>query len=150
VYSHQYNPSGKSNGENYRFPVEAGSFDAIFAASLFTHLLPAETLNYFRQCRLALKPGGKCLFSFFLLNRYGGRDKVISPSYEFEYPLEGHPGVASRNPIHPSETIAYNSATVKAIAADAGLAVTNEVPGYWSTTSDFAVNEQDLIVLAAV
>src|SRR5262249_36838661 len=74
---------------SYAFPFPDSSFDVVYAASLFTHLLPDETANYFHQCRRVLRPAGRCLFSCFLLDFYRGRGKSISPLYEFEHPLEG-------------------------------------------------------------
>ena len=55
------------------------SFDVIYAASLFTHLLPDETRNYFCETRRVLKPTGRCLFSFFHLDHYGAGGEARQP-----------------------------------------------------------------------
>lgn len=72
VRNRHYNPSGAAEARSYRFPFEDATFDVVYAASLFTHLLPDETANYFREARRVIKPGGACLFSFFLLDSYRG------------------------------------------------------------------------------
>jgi ubiquinone/menaquinone biosynthesis C-methylase UbiE len=36
--------------------------------SLFTHIRPAEVENYLREMARVLKPGGRCLAAFFMLN----------------------------------------------------------------------------------
>ena len=61
---------------NFRFaqisdgqlPFEAQSFDVILLKSVFTHLRPAELENYLSEITRLLKPNGRCLASFFLLN----------------------------------------------------------------------------------
>ncbi len=44
-------------------------FDVILAKSLFTHLLSDKVEDYLRETKRLLKPGGKCLATFFLLRR---------------------------------------------------------------------------------
>ena len=53
---------------NDKLPYEAQSFDLILLKSVFTHLRPAEVENYLSEIRRLLKPNGRCLASFFLLN----------------------------------------------------------------------------------
>jgi len=57
----QDNPGGADAAE-YVFPFNDASFDVIYAASLFSHLLPGETANYLKQCARVLRPGGRVLF----------------------------------------------------------------------------------------
>lgn len=51
-----------------KIPGEAQSFDLLLLKSVFTHLRPAEVENYFSEIERLLKPNGRCLASFFLLN----------------------------------------------------------------------------------
>lgn len=51
-----------------KLPYEAQSFDVILLKSVFTHLRPAEVENYLSEVVRLLKPNGRCLASFFLLN----------------------------------------------------------------------------------
>jgi len=147
VYNRHYNPEGRYQAECYVFPFEDETFDVVYAASVFTHLLPDETSNYFCQTRRVLKPEGKCLFSFFLLDHYRGRGSTISPVYEFEHPFPGHPGVAVRDPLRPDDLIGYSIQQVEVLAKRAGLRVLRVIPGLWSNSSDWAVHEQDLVLL---
>ncbi|HEY3381742.1 MAG TPA: class I SAM-dependent methyltransferase [Vicinamibacterales bacterium] len=149
VRSSNYNPSGAVNAANYRFPFDDAAFDVLYAASLFTHLLPAETANYLRESRRVMKPGGRCLFSVFLLDHYRGPKTTISPMYEFEHRLEGHPGVATRDPRFPDAAVAYNLETLTRMADSAGLRVDRVLPGLWSESPGIAVNEQDMVLLRA-
>lgn len=68
IYNARYNPEGKHKAYEYRFPYEDESFDFVFLASVFTHLLPREMENYFSEISRVLEKGGRCIISYFLLN----------------------------------------------------------------------------------
>ena len=51
-----------------KLPFESQSFDVILLKSVFTHLRPEEVENYLSEIARLLKPNGRCLASFFLLN----------------------------------------------------------------------------------
>ena len=147
VHSELYNSAGAASAAEYRFPFEDGSFDVIYAASLFTHLLPAEAENYFRESGRVLNRGGRCLFSCFVLDYYRGPGTSISPGYEFDHGLPGHDGVAVREPGAPASAISYTLARLHAMASAAGLHVDRVLPGLWAEGPGWATNEQDLLVL---
>jgi SAM-dependent methyltransferase len=146
VRNRHYNPQGAAEGASYRFPFLDASFDVIYAASLFTHLLPEEARNYFRESRRVLKPNGRCLFSFFLLDQYRGPGTTITPIYAFPYAYPGHGGVAVRDLACPDNLIAYSITTLRSYADEAGLRVARVLPGLWSNNAGWALNEQDLIL----
>ena len=68
IFNKCYNPNGALKAVDYRFPYEEDSFDLIFLTSVFTHLQGAEVRHYLDEIRRALRPGGKCLTTCFLLN----------------------------------------------------------------------------------
>lgn len=147
VRNRHYNPKGRVRAESYAFPLPDASFDVVYAASLFTHLLPPETRRYFAESARVLKPGGHCLFSVFLLDAYRGPGTTISPHYEFDHALPEHEGVAVRDPEHPDNAIAYRTDTLSLFAKEAGLDLVRVLPGLWTESPGFAVNEQDLVLL---
>jgi SAM-dependent methyltransferase len=67
IYNKQYHRSGKQ-ASKYRFPYDDSSFDFICLASVFTHMLPKDMKNYFREISRVLAIGGRCMITFFLLN----------------------------------------------------------------------------------
>jgi glycosyltransferase involved in cell wall biosynthesis/SAM-dependent methyltransferase len=150
VHNDAYNPTGTQDASSYRFPYEDRSFDCAYAASLFTHLLPGATANYLRETRRVLKPGARCLYSFFILDFYRGPGTSAHPLYEFDARLEGAGGVAVHDVEVPAAVVAYERAALESAAREAGLAVRRILPGFWSAHGDYAVNEQDLVLLEAV
>jgi hypothetical protein len=63
-----YNPGGKEDAAEFRFPPSWGTFDLILIKSVFTHMRSAETENYISQIPFLLNDNGRCLATFFLLN----------------------------------------------------------------------------------
>ena len=147
VSNREYNPAGRESAATYRFPFDDRSFDVIYAASLFTHLLPGEAENYFRECSRVLTEQGRCLFSVLLLDHYRGPGTTISPMYEFEHAVDGRAGVASRNAEHTDAAISYSVDVLREMAGAARLTLERTIPGLWSEATEWAVNEHDLIVL---
>ncbi len=147
LYNRHYNPGGRIQASEFVFPHDDASFDCVYAASVFTHLLPDELENYFRETSRVLRPGGKALFSFFILDFYDGPGRSISPAYEFDHPFEGAGDVAVKYPEFPDTVIAYSRDRIRRSAELAGLDVERIVPGLWSNRPGLAVNEQDLVLL---
>lgn len=68
LYNEFYTPRGRYKASEYRFPYPDASFDVVFLASVFTHLLPDDMENYLAEVARVLKPGGRCVITYFLLN----------------------------------------------------------------------------------
>jgi SAM-dependent methyltransferase len=153
VHNTYYNPDGATRAEEYAFPYPAGSFDVVYAASVFTHLLPPAAAHYIAEAARVLRPGGRCVLSFFLLDFYRRgqqRPRPFSrPAFSFDHPWEGHgDGFSVGVPDNPEEMTAYGLALVEQYAAEAGLGVVQApVPGLWSGSAETPVGAQDLVVL---
>jgi SAM-dependent methyltransferase len=150
LYNSMYNPQGRVDPADYRFPYDDSSFDIIYAASLFTHLVPPVTANYLRQSLRVLREGGRCLYSFFLLDYYRGKGTTHWDFIEFEESLEGYDEVAVKDRNVPEAVIAYKISLIERLAAEAGLRIVRIVPGSWSGSHDVGISEQDLLVFEAV
>ena len=68
VWNGVYHPAGKTKSSEYRFPFQDGEFDFVILGSVFTHMLPEDMRNYTSEIGRLLKPRGKSLISYFLLN----------------------------------------------------------------------------------
>ena len=155
VHNTYYNPAGSIPGEQYEFPYPDGTFDVVFAASVFTHMLPPIVERYINEAARVLKPRGRCVFSFFLLDNYlAGRPRPLGfarPAFDFDHEWgDWGPRFAVGVPANPEEMTAYRLELVRDIAAGAGLRPASDpVPGLWSGRWDAPVGAQDIVVLEA-
>jgi len=147
-----YNPRGLATAEAYRFPYSDETFDVVFAASVFTHMLPDGTARYFAEAARVLRPGGRLLASVFLLDHYQpGRPRpqpFARSDFDFDHRLPHLGGFAMAHPENPEQMTGYGLSWLEQAAARAGLAlVTPPLPGLWSGHTDSWVLAQDLLVL---
>ena len=153
IRNSRYNPSGEIDASDYRFPYPDESFDIVFAASIFTHCLPEATINYIREAGRVLKPGGRCLFSFFLLDNYRpGQVRPLGfarPIFNFDHSFGDYGAeFAVVRPDNPEFMTAYSQRLIERIAVESGLEpLQPPVPGLWSGSFDNWICSQDLIVL---
>lgn len=144
IYNQKYNPFGRVAGAEFRFPYEDGSFDFIFATSLFTHLVRAETEHYLRETARVLRPGGTCLLTFFLLDEHAEAEMAAGrASFDFRHPIEGG---FTTDPSQPEEAIAFPAADLREMAAAAGLEIEEPIRfGLWSNHPDGPAG-QDIVL----
>jgi SAM-dependent methyltransferase len=150
-----YNPDGVHLASEYRFPCDDAVMDVAFAASIFTHMAPENALNYFREAARALKVGGKCLFSFFILDHYqpsrARRGLFALPDFNFDWRYGDYGDrFAISHPENPELMTAYSLGLIEDFAAQAGLRVSNLLPGEWSCGFDHWIGLQDMVVLERV
>ena len=87
AYSAHYNPRGAKKAIDIRFPVDDGTVDVAFAASLFTHLLEPDAVHYLEESARCLRRGGVLVASIHTEpksgERFSGReDRIdIEPGY---------------------------------------------------------------------
>ncbi len=68
VYNKWYNPTGTQRARDYRFTFPDATFDLLTMGSVFTHMLREDIENYLRESARVLRPGGRALISWFILN----------------------------------------------------------------------------------
>jgi SAM-dependent methyltransferase len=147
VHNQHYNRHGTVAAEEYRLPFDDASFDVVFAASLFTHLLPGAAANYLRECGRVLRVGGRALISVFLTERHG-RGGPDAFHYDFTHTVPGMPGIAVHDPRDPEAIVSFSRDVIMASVANAGLKVERVIPGHWPDIAEQTLNEQDLLVLS--
>jgi SAM-dependent methyltransferase len=146
LFNQVYNPAGSIDPLSYIFPSANESIDVAYAASVFTHLLPETIEHYLEETARVLAPGGKAMYSLFILDYYAGVGESAHSLYEFEFPVVGHDGVAAKYHDRPEAVIAYSMEVLVRIARSKGLEIDSVVFGYWSTQHVSASHEQDLVV----
>lgn len=91
IHNGAYNPTGTYKSSDFRFPYPDESFDVVLLASLFTHMLPSDVEHYLHEIVRVLKPGGRSLITFFLLNEESSA--LITQgkaSFDFEHEMPGY------------------------------------------------------------
>lgn len=131
-YIDLHNDLYKSTGiraAEFVFPYPDQSFDFICAISVFTHLQVDETENYIRQIKRVLKPGGRVVLTFFLLdeetiklmeqNTNGLRFKHHFPNYSLlNYKVR-------------AANFAYQRSYMYSLLTANGLKIKKEIKGSW-------------------
>ncbi len=145
VYNQHYNPGGRIPARIYRFPFEADTFDFIFLTSVFTHMSLKDLTNYLREITRVMKSGGRCLSTFFLLNRES-EELMLTPksALSFKYQLNG---CFTVNPNDPEVGIAYSEIDLMQVMHQAGLCLSRPIEyGTWCGR-EAGLTFQDVLVL---
>jgi SAM-dependent methyltransferase len=144
----QYNPTGSQEARAYTFPYSNGEFDLALAASVFTHMRPGEIDRYLSETARVLKPGGRLLASFFLLNEDTQQRQQFSGGRTLgEEQVDD--GIPYRSSNHRAQEymIAVSESGVREIYTRAGLEVESVHYGRWSGRRDsYLGGAQDLVV----
>ena len=144
VYNKHYNPDGKVQARDYRFPFENDFFDFVFLTSVFTHMVPEDMENYMREIVRVLKPDGKCLVTFLLLNEESADlIRAGKSKYDFAHDMGGY---FTTRPTDPEAAIAYEEASVLRRLDLSGLDVVQPVRyGSWCGRARH-LSYQDIVV----
>jgi SAM-dependent methyltransferase len=144
VYNERYNPDGAVSPSEFRFPYEDEAFDFAFLTSVFTHMLAPEVEHYLGELRRVMRPSGRCLVTWFLLN---GESQALIASgksrYAFPYPA----GPARVNDAEsPEAAVAYPEDWLIATSRERGLRVESIHPGDWCGREG-SLSWQDIAIL---
>jgi SAM-dependent methyltransferase len=63
-----YNPGGTIDPTEFRFPYGDSEFDFAYLTSVFTHMLPEHVEHYFGEIARVLRPDGRWLATWFILD----------------------------------------------------------------------------------
>lgn len=143
LHNQRYSPDAMSSAAEFRWMYEDSSFDFVFAASLMTHLLPDAHENYVREARRVLKPGGRLLASYFLMNRESTRLQEQG-AVQKPFTKRVAPGCRTRNPDNPEAALAYAEGRVRDLFAESGLVLIGLRYGDWCRPG--ADYHQDVLV----
>ena len=145
VASRAYNPRGRVSASAYRFPFPDRTFDFIFLASVFTHMLPDEVEHYVREIARLLAPGGTCVASYFLLNDET-RPGVESGRSFMSFDVPHDSGLCRlHDAAVPESAVAIEETFVRRIHEEANLQIRDiRRGGWWNGTA----HEQDVVTSA--
>ena len=142
IYNSLYNPKGRLRSYEYVYPYANESFDVVFLTSVFTHMLPSDVEHYFKEIARVLKPGGRCLISFYLLNQSKRKDIEAGLSmFDFKFEVGGCRAQHKENPEH---ALAYEEDYVRELFHKVGLSIVEPILyGTWSSQKE---QGQDIIM----
>ncbi len=129
-----YNPDGEEIASEMTFPWDSDSFDFVFLRSVFTHLLPREMKNCLREIVRVLRPDGRCLATFFLVNNVSLEFMRAGKSL-VNFKHKG-PQYRLLDPNVPERAIAYDEKLIRNLYAMIGLDIVEPIqygswPGKW-------------------
>jgi SAM-dependent methyltransferase len=136
------------------FPYEDAEFDLVFLFSVFTHMLPDGVERYLSEIGRVLKPGGRALITWFLLNEESLRlldeqrdTRRNNASNAQESRLIHDMGVYRvANRAAPEAVVAYEESFARERYARSGLAVEEPIRyGSWIGREGTLLN-QDVVL----
>lgn len=143
VRNFSYRAADGEDAGTFRFPCDDKAFDLVFLRSVFTHMPPDEVDHYLGEIARVMRPAGRCLISYFLLDAtstrlMAGPGGVRSFRHRFGPTMRDHPDGTG--------TVAYDEEFILGLYAKHGLRLVGPVHhGSWSGRAD-ALSSQDIIV----
>lgn len=140
-----YNLSTEQEAKGFVFPYTDARFDLVFLFSVFTHMMPDDTANYLQQIARVLKPGGRCLATFFILTAESKSGMMRYTGLKF---VHQHGHYALLDPAVKEANIAFEEGWLQQKVADAGLKMEHYFPGYWpGRNKEQCEGFQDMLLL---
>ncbi len=141
----EYNPNGKISSTEYRFPCNENKVDFAFATSVFTHMRRVEVMHYLAELHRTLKPSGRAMLSFFVLDEENSRLMRNGHSVlNFAHVLDD---CYTIDPKTPERAIAFSVEDVNSMISNAGLHLTQPILyGSWSGRTSM-LDAQDIVVV---
>jgi SAM-dependent methyltransferase len=139
-----YNRKGKSTPSEFPFPYPDASFDVVFLASVFTHMFPPDVTHYLHEIARVLKPGGRCLSTFFLLNEESlALTEAKKGRFNFKHERQGYRTISV---LRPEAAIAYTEPFVRDLHETCGLELLEPLHyGSWCGRPEYT-SFQDILI----
>ena len=149
VYNKEYNPKGRVQPANYRFPYDDDTFDVVALYSVFTHMLPDDVDQYISEIARVLKTNGHIFATYFIINPESLRLMRSSGcAMQFKRNLGSH---WIQNSRVPELAVAYDEEYIRGAHVRNGLSSPKIYEGkwcgrtgYWPGGSGFG--DQDVLV----
>ena len=143
VYNKFYNPQGRHQPSEYRFPFADDTFSLVVLGSVFTHMLSDSVENYLAEVQRVLRKGGRCLVTYFLLNEESLRHiEAGSSTLDFKHVFDNCRTISSDV---LEQAIAFDERWIRNLYREKGLNVTRVDYGSWCGRDTY-LSYQDLIL----
>ena len=146
IYHKSYNPGGKIQTLNYRFPYNDSTFNIVILRSIFTHFHSREIEHYLSEISRVLKNGGRCFITYHIINPETKELMNKNRSYfnfEHEVDVDGYTTDLRSMPV-----FAYEESYLRKIYQDKGLKIKEPIIyGGWRVGKDLRqLDFQDIII----
>jgi ubiquinone/menaquinone biosynthesis C-methylase UbiE len=144
VFNKNYNLDGKYRAVEYRFPYKNESFDFVFLTSVFTHMLAHDIENYISEIVRVLRKDGRCLITFFLLNKESLKHiETKKSTLDLKFVSDEYRTVDKNT---PEAAIAYEEQFIRGLCGKYGLIIKEPIYyGSWSGRKEI-LSYQDIII----
>lgn len=145
IYNKHYNPNGIGKSSDYKFNYKDSFFDFVFLTSVFTHMRSTDINRYLAEISRVMKPDGRCLITFFLLNAESTSLIIKEKSTQnIIYKLDDNSFTKDKNV--PEKAIGFNEDYIKELFYKNDLNIIQPIHyGSWCGRTNF-VSYQDIIV----
>lgn len=141
-----YNLQTDEKASSFVFPYPDAGFDVAFLFSVFTHMLPEDVDNYLGEIARVLKPGGRCLATFFIMNEETKQYMDAFHGLKFAHDRGDY---LLLDPKVKEANVAYKEAPLFRSIEAHGLKVESLQYGYWSgREKENCVDFQDILILS--
>jgi ubiquinone/menaquinone biosynthesis C-methylase UbiE len=139
-----YNPRGKFEAFEYQFPFPDTDFDFTYLTSVFTHMRKREMEHYLLEITRTLRPNGRCLVTYFLLNEESrALIEAGRSSLDFKSPLEG---CWTNDEDVPETAIAFDEEYIRKLYVDWGFTLETVRYGSWCGRQEH-LSYQDIMIV---
>lgn len=152
IKSQIHNPGGTLQVRDVKLPVPSASVDRIILQSVFTHMFYDAIIHYLKEFRRILKPGGKVVTSFFVIDEESqklidasGGDPAFNLTFAFPY----GEGCFINDKRYPEGAVAFTVPRLQQMLAKSGMVLDQPIhPGFWPGRQG-VTDGQDIAVLKA-
>lgn len=127
-----YNRDGTSQPETYRLPFPDGAFDLVLLKSVFTHMLPAGVRHYLGEISRVLRPNGRAVITYFLLNDESRQlNDAGAGTIPMRHVYAGDPQCLLRNAEVPEAATGHDERRIRNWYLDVGMSTVDVAFGNW-------------------
>jgi SAM-dependent methyltransferase len=143
VFNGKYNPTGKIQPHEFRFPYADAAFDFAFAVSVFTHMLPGDVEHYLRETVRVLRSEGRFLATWFVMTPEA-EALVAQGRSDVTFPVRDG-AIWQADAREAEAAVAYEPQDVRALYGRAGLELEEPIRyGRWSGGA--GLSYQDIVI----
>ena len=152
IQSQIHNSGGALCVRDVKLPAASASADRIILQSVFTHMFFDDIVHYLKEFRRILKPGGKVVTSFFVIDDEARRlleAKRGDPSFALTFAFPYGEGCFINDERYPEGAVAFTPQRIDQMLTRSGMALDHPIhPGFWCGRTG-VTDGQDIAVLTA-